>query len=100
MVALVWRREIVLAMGAHAVVVEARLLPKGAGYMVPRSFAVAFGRRVKISAAATSSTTPKCVAKATSNSIMRLGAPDPLVHLMTKGIKPVLTPIIGGGGSS
>ena len=42
MVALVWRREIVHVTGAHAVVVEARPLPKVAGYMVPRSFAVAF----------------------------------------------------------
>ena len=42
MVALVRRRELVNVTGAHAVVVEARPLPKVAGYTVPRSFAVAF----------------------------------------------------------
>jgi len=47
MVALVWRREIILATGAHAVVVEARPLPKVAGYTAPRPFAVAFGSEDK-----------------------------------------------------
>ena len=42
MVTLVRRRELVNVTGAHAVVVEARPLPKVAGYTVPRSFAVAF----------------------------------------------------------
>ena len=47
MVALVRRRELVNITGAHAVVVEARPLPKVAGYTVPRSFAVAFGSEDK-----------------------------------------------------
>ena len=47
MVALVWRREIILATGTHAVAVEARPLPKVAGYTVPRPFAVAFGSEDK-----------------------------------------------------
>ena len=53
---------------------------------------------VKISAAATSSITPKCVAKATSSLMMRWGAP--LVHLMMQRIMPVSILIIGDGGLS
>ena len=92
MVALVRRRELVNVTGAHAVVVEARPLPKVAGYTVPWFFAVAFGSEDKCCRHLFDHT--EVCRQGNEQLDYALGAP--LVHLMMKRI----IPIIGGGGSS